>query len=137
MSQEVSEIKRIYHNYKDWEDYQLGMWRKESPENEKRLLDKAIDFTGNHEEYGYWMLQVIEKMPTACEHNLTNMSINRKAWIGHAACCLAFNCPEYITRQAWGMLTDYQREEANKKADYAIMKWEEKHNGSNNDCFMF
>ena len=117
-------MKRIYHPYTDWEDYKLGMWRKETTENEKVLLDKAIDFTGDHEEYGYWMLQVIEKMPKACEHNLTDFTQNRKAWIGHAACCLAHKIPEYITRDAWGYLNKKQQDDANKQAEKAILKWE-------------
>lgn len=130
-------MKRIYHPYWLWEDYKNGMWRKETKENENTLLYKAIDFTGNDIEYGDYMLKVLNEWPYVCEHNLSNISINRQAWIGHAACCLAINCPEYITRKAWGYLTEKQQYNANKKADYAIMIWEEKHFGDGNDCFLF
>jgi len=80
---------------------------------------------------------VVKEWPNACEQNLTNTNINRRAWVGHAACCLAFGCPEYITREAWGFLSDKQRDDANKQADYAIMIWEENYYGSKNECFMF
>lgn len=120
-------MKRIYHPYWDWEDYKAGMWRNISKEEETKYLSKAIEFTGNAELYGQWMLKVIELWPIACEHNLSATGINRQAWIGHSACCLAINCPEQVTRLAWHNLTQKQQDEANAKADYAIKLWEEKH----------
>jgi len=36
---------------------------------------------------------------------------------------LAIQCPEYIVRQAWGMLSQEQQEKANQKADQAISAW--------------
>ena len=74
--------------------------------------------------YGRYMLKVIEKWPISCENSLTNMDLNRKAWIGHAAVALAINCPESIVREAWGLLSNEQRLLANKKADDAIRAWE-------------
>ena len=98
------------------------MWKP--TKNRKLLLKRAIKFTRNHIEYGYWMKQVIKKWHYSCEHNLTDLSQNRRAWIGHAACALAFGCPEDIVREAWGYLTERQQELANKEADKAIEEWE-------------
>lgn len=117
-------MKRQYHPYTLWEDYKHGMWRVETKENEKIFLDKAIQFTGDHLEYGSYMMRVAKEWKIACEHNLSDLSQNRRAWIGHAACCMAIRCPEYITRLAWGCLTDKQRYLANKMADKAIEWWE-------------
>lgn len=100
------------------------MWRKVSTAEEARLLLVAIEFTGNAELYGSWMRKVIRQWPIACEHNLTDLGQNRKAWVGHAATQMAIACPEYITRSAWGRLTDTQRIEANRQADHAIRLWE-------------
>lgn len=117
-------MKQVYHNYYPWEDYIAGMWRR-IPESEgKKFLEEAIRFTGNAEEYGSWMMRVAMEWPIACEHNLTDTSQNRRAWIGHAACCMAIGCPEYITRSAWGYLTKKQQDEANAMADNAISWWE-------------
>jgi hypothetical protein len=118
-------VKQKYYSYDKWEDYVNGMWRKVPLSEESKYLDEAIRFTGNAEEYGSYMLLVAKEWPISCEHNLTDISQNRKAWIGHAACCLAIKCPEYITRQAWGYLTKQQQDEANNKADIAISWWEE------------
>jgi len=77
-------------------------------------------------------LLVIEQWPITCEHNLTDLNQNRKAWIGHAATCLAIGAPEDITRKAWHALNLEQQEAANLKAKEAIQLWEERHERKNN-----
>jgi hypothetical protein len=120
-------MKRIFHHYKKWEDYNAGMWKKIQGKKRDALLKKAIKFTGNADLYGEWMIKVIKQWPITCEHNLTDLSINRRAFIGHCAVCLAINCPEDITREAWHCLTDRQKIDANRKADLAIENWEKEH----------
>lgn len=88
-------------------------------------LEMAISFTGNDELYGEWMLHVVRDWKFSCEHNLSNRTQNRRAWIGHAACAYAFRCPEDIVRKAWSYLTEEQQTKANARADDAISKWEE------------
>ena len=116
-----------FYPYTEWEDYKAGMWRKETPEEEKKFLEKAIKFTGDAKLYGEWMMKVIEQWPITCEHNLSDKEHSGNAFVGHAACCLAFRCPEYITRQAWGFLSRKQQDEANAMADIAIKKWDDTH----------
>lgn len=113
----------MFYPYYQWEDFKFGMWRKCSSHEEREFLSKAISFTGNHIEYGMAMRRVIKEWPVACYQNLTDLNLNRRAFIGHAACCLEFGCPEYITRMAWAELTDTQRLLANKEADIAIQLW--------------
>lgn len=100
------------------------MWRKVPRHEEDNFMRAAVEFTGNAELYGQWMRRVVSEWPIACEHNLTDLSINRKAWVGHAATQMAINCPEYITRAAWGQLSEQQRIDANKQAQHAIDLWE-------------
>lgn len=100
------------------------MWG--SVKDRKSWLQKAIEFTGNPELYGSWMLQVADQWKYSCEHNLTKMDTNRKAWIGHAAVALAIQCPEDIVREAWGYLSQDQQDRANMKAQEAIEYWEGK-----------
>lgn len=98
------------------------MWGEVS--NRKTYLRRAVLFTGNHRLYGRYMIKVTQEWPNSCVNALTDYNLNRKAWIGHAACALALHCPEDITRQAWGMLTNEQRILANRQADRAIQSWE-------------
>lgn len=117
-------MKQIYHNYTKWEDYIHGMWRKETKEYENKYLQIAIEFTGNDKLYGDAMLEVIDAWKYTCEHNLSDKSINRKAFIGHCAVSYKLGIPEYITRMAWHHLTEEQQNKANKRAEYAIKQWE-------------
>ncbi len=116
-------IPRKHRRYEEWEEIRFNMWG--SVDNASEYLEKAIEFTGNHKLYGSYMNRVIKEWPVSCENALTDYSINRKAWIGHAAVALAIQCPEDIVRKAWGYLTDEQRLLANKEASRAIARWEE------------
>jgi len=107
------------------------MWSRIGGAERLVLLDKAVEFTGDAELYGSWMLKVIKAWPVSCEHNLTDYGMNRKAWTGHAACCLALSIPEDITRSAWGRLTQLQQDQANAKAGEAIHAWEQWYAGQN------
>ena len=93
-------------------------------EDVKSMLQKAIDFTGDHKMYGSYMQRVIREWPISCENALTDYNMNRKAWIGQAACALAIKCPEHITRRAWKELTNEQQYLANEEASRAIRAWE-------------
>ena len=101
------------------------MWINVSGEARKRLLQECIELTGRHRLYGSWMLRVVHEWPFSCAHNLSNVALNRKAWLGHAACAHAFDCPEDIVREAWRYLTESQQYEANHEAGVAINVWEE------------
>lgn len=117
-------IKRIWHRHEKWEEVDAGMWRQVTGKTRSFMLENAIDFTGDHELYGYFMVKVVELWKFSCEHSLSCLCMNRKAWIGHAACCLAIGVPEDITREAWKFLSNRQRKLANFKAEQAIALWE-------------
>lgn len=121
----MKQLIRVYHPYWLWEENNYNMWGY--VKDKKEFLAKAIEFTGDHEMYGIWMMKVVKKWKYSCEHNLSNITQNRKAWIGHAACALAFKCPENIVREAWGHLSDEQQELANNEASKAILFWEKKY----------
>lgn len=115
-------FNRIYHPFSEWEEIEHNMWGTVT--DKKRHLKWAIGFTGDYQKYGSFMRRVVSEWPVSCENALTDYSLNRKAWIGHAACALAFGCPEDIVRKAWSNLTDEQQLLANREADRAIQMWE-------------
>lgn len=124
-------IHKIWHPFNEWEEYQQGMWRSINSRHRKMLLQWAINFTGNHKLYGTWMRTVLIEWPISCEQNLSDLNQNRRAWLGHAAVQIAIDIPEDITREAWGHLSDRQRELADKEADATIKEWELKHERQN------
>ena len=116
------DLPRVWHPYYDWEEVAHNMW---GPVKDRRAyLEWAIEFTGDHERYGHYMRRVTEEWPISCENALTDSNLNRKAWLGHAACALAGQCPEDIVREAWGHLTHEQRTLANRQAARWIAEWE-------------
>lgn len=118
-------MKRVYFSYDQWEDYQFGMWRKIPFYLEDKFLEEAIKFTSDAVLYGRYMMRAINEWPNGCEHNLTCIGMNRQAYIGHSAVCIALTMPEYITRLAWHQLTEKQQDDANEQADIAIKTWED------------
>jgi hypothetical protein len=122
-------FKRVYKPYWGWEEIDHNMWGSVS--NRKAALKKAIAFTSDHKKYGRFMMRVVNEWEISCLNALTDYSINRKAWVGHAAVALALGIPEDITRLAWGKLTDEQRLLANKEAERAIQHWEYSYQKSN------
>ena len=116
-------MKQVYIPYWQWEDFINGMWRKLPKEQEPEMLQIAIEFTGDHISYGNAMKEVSTAWPQTMLNSLTNLNTNRRAFLGHCACQYKINCPEYITRQAWGKLTDLQRWLADDIAQKTINKW--------------
>ncbi len=120
-------MKQIYVPYWEWEDWKNGMWRKLPKSEEPAMLKTAIEFTGDWKRYGAAMSEVIVVWPRTMLNTLTNVSVNRRAFLGHCAAQYKINCPEYITRQAWGLLTEQQRREADAVAEKNIKQYERKH----------
>ena len=121
----MSKLIRVYIPYWEWEDYINGMWSKSK--NEEEQLKQAIEFTGNWQEYGKAMGEVIKLWPRTMLNTLTNSSVNRRAFLGHCAVCYKFGIPEYIVRMAWKELTEQQRIDADKIAEYHIKEYERTH----------
>lgn len=113
----------IWHPWWMLEEFKSAMWGDVS--RKSTWLRMAIEFTGDAELYGEWMVRVTEQWKYSCQHNLTKAG-DKRPWIGHAAVALAINCPEHIVRLAWGYLTTEQQEKANKKAEEAIELWRRK-----------
>lgn len=118
---------RVYKPYWLWEDWLNGMWIRQSKINEEVMLKKASSFTGDHVEYGKAMREVVKSWPNTMLNSLTNVSINRRAFLGHCAVSYKIQCPEYITRMAWKLLTDDQRKLADLEATKTILQWEREH----------
>ena len=116
-------LNEYWHPFWLWEEVKFNMWG--DVDNKSVWLNKAIDFTGNHQLYGYWMIKVANEWTYSCQHHLTKVATNKKAWIGHAAVAYAIQCPEDIVRAAWSHLTDEQQYLVNNEALKAIKHWED------------
>jgi len=118
-------MNREYHKYTEWEDFKNGMYDTDNG-NYNELLSDAILLLSDEKSFYETALKVIESWVVSTKENLTNINSNRRAWIGQASCCFAYGVPEIITRDAWALLTDVQRYNANKVADKIISIYENK-----------
>lgn len=121
-------IGRIYHPYYLWEDFKHGFYDNSSGEVKQKHIEKVLEMFNDKHLTTSYMNKVIDTWVYSCEHNLTNNSMNRIAYIGQAACCLYAQIPSTITMEAWSLLDDNIKEQANKIANEVLSKWEKKNN---------
>ena len=115
-------MERIFHHYNKWEDYHAGMYDESKDGRAERVI-KAAEILGTPATCRKAMEKVVSEWVKATEYNLSNAEINRKAWLGQAACCCWAGIHEDETREAWGLMTEAQRIEANAIAADIIKKW--------------
>lgn len=115
-------ITRIWHHFDLWEDYHHGMYDEDREGRQERVL-RAAEILGSPTLCEKSMRKVVAEWPRASEFNLSNAEINRRAWLGQAACSIYGGVHEDETREAWGLLTNEQRVRANKIATGIIKEW--------------
>jgi hypothetical protein len=114
-------MKQIYAPYTEWEDYKNGMYKTIKQSDE--VIKSGALLLSNEKEFYNTAIELIENWVISTSINLTNNGINKKAWIGQASCCYKYGLTEESTRLAWGLLTDEQKNKANKVADKIIKLW--------------
>jgi predicted phosphoadenosine phosphosulfate sulfurtransferase len=115
---------RVYYPYHQWEEYTEGMWRITVGPWRKMYRQNAERLMRDPQRFSDAMLLALDRWPISSEMNLSCTAMNRRAWIGHAACCIAAGAPEDATREAWWNLTDELRAAGDAAADRAIEYWE-------------
>jgi len=110
-------MKQYFTDYKNWEDWQNGMWKMPDKEQETELINDAIICLKNPESA---MQRVVNEWTESTRVNLTNNGQNKKSWLGQAACCIEYGTPEKLTRIAWGKLTKEEQKNANSIAKQII-----------------
>lgn len=120
-------MKRIYHPYWLWEDHKAGFYENCSGENKELLILKGIEMFNCEIKTTENMLRVINEWQYSCEHNLTNESLNKIAYIGQGACCLYSNIPNKVTMEIWNKLEKNVQDRSNKIANNILNIWKQKH----------
>lgn len=117
-------MDRIYHRYEKWECFKAGFFRNVSGEEKKELSKKVIELFENPEQTERFMKQVLKDWVNSCEHNLTNLSLNRIAWLGQSACCIYAKIPYSITMENWRFVQKESQEIACEIAEKLIKQYE-------------
>lgn len=116
-------MKTVYYRYELWEDYINGMFHTKNDGKEKERKNKAIKMFKNLDELYKNMTYVAQNWKHSAEMTFTNPSINYQAWLGQASNCYYTGCSNDETIEVWHLLTDEEREKANKIADKVYYEW--------------
>lgn len=116
-------MKRVYFHYNEMEEFHSVMWKSIPIEHRDAAIESAASLMRDPCAFELACMQAVAEWPNSAAANLTASSVNHKAWLGHAACCIACGSSEDLTRAAWNTLTESQQTLANDAADKAIAEW--------------
>lgn len=119
----TSDPNRVFHRHEDWECHAAGFYaptktgisREQGEEMYRVFLSDSVRFE-------HALGHVIEQWKHSCEHYLTNVAMNRVAWLGQAAMCFATGIPASY-RGGFSLLTEEEQEIANQLALTYLNKW--------------
>jgi len=120
---------RIYHTWEKWECYKSGFFETKPPnkmtdDEAKHCYKQLLSDISLFESV---LQKVITEWPNSCEHNLTNTSLNRIAWLGQASLAYHSQIPAHY-RTGYHLLTEQQKNDADNSALKYLNKWLENHN---------
>lgn len=117
-------LKRIFHTWDKWECYPAGFYDKRPKENLTGQQCEEIyrDLLRDIPLFESALARVIAEWRYSCEHYLTNESMNRIAWLGQAALCIAKGIPSCF-RGGFNLLTEDEQYAANQSALKYLNLW--------------
>jgi hypothetical protein len=114
---------RVFHTYENWECYKAGFYAPSKEGWTKQRCEKEYrDFLANTPLFSETLEKVITEWKHSCEHYLTNVAMNRIAWLGQAAACYALGIPNTF-RGGFYLLSEAEQKIANETALAALNKW--------------
>lgn len=117
-------MDRIYHKWDKWECYPAGFFDSKAPDGMKKDEAEEVyrSFLSNPNEFDIALCKVITEWKYSCEHNLSNESMNRIAWLGQACLAYKFGIPSCY-RGGYNLLSESQQIVADKRALKALNSW--------------
>lgn len=123
ITQNTSDANRIFHTFDEWEAVEAGFFAPGIKGRDKEECEMEYGvFLSDPKAFGDGIDLVFKEWPNSSEHNLTNSSMNRIAWIGQAAACAALGLPSSY-RAGFSKLTKDQQSAANNLALQYLNKW--------------
>ena len=86
-------MNQVWHPWTDWECYRAGMFDGEVSVDPGTARAMYANFLRDIPRFEAAMQRVLLEWPISCEHFLTNVSMNRIAWLGQAAMCMETGIP--------------------------------------------
>ncbi len=118
----TSDENRIFHTYDKWECHKAGFYSSSCELTREEALAEYPKLMRNKKAFTNALALVTSEWKHSCEHYLTNAAMNRIAWLGQAAVCITSGVPSEF-RGGFSLLTEAEREAADKVAHSALNKW--------------
>lgn len=117
-------MKRVYHTWDEWECYPAGFYNTKPPggmtaDEARQAYTMFLRDLGRFRE---GLEGVLRDWPNSCEHYLTNVNMNRLAWLGQAAMCHETGVPRAF-RTGFSYLTPEEQAAANALALEYLNRW--------------
>lgn len=123
-------MTRIFHPWDKWECYKYnffgGMLDYEKDDTLALYASLLKDLTQFEEA----LKTITSEWKYSCEHNLSNESMNRVAWLGQASCALIFNVPHNVCMGGYNLLSAEEQKAADGMAQKYLDKWLEEYERS-------
>ena len=114
---------RIFHTFDKWEAVEYDFFATNHKTWTKTQCEWTYKtFMVDLNEFEDVLLKVINEWPNSCEHNLTNKSLNRIAWLGQAAMAYKFKIPS-IYSSGFQLLSPEEQTNANFVAWNVLNIW--------------
>lgn len=118
----TSDPDRIFHTFDKWECHKAGMYAQNFEGKTAEECEQAYADFLSSSKFKDTLEKVITEWKHSCEHYLTNVSMNRIAWLGQASMCYATGIPmKYCA--GFNRLSVKEQDKANEVALVALNKW--------------
>jgi len=119
----TSDDSRVFHTHDKWECHKAGFYANTKDGMKKSEGEEAYrEFLSDIPRFQAALTSVITEWKHSCEHYLTNVSMNRIAWMGQAAMCYATGIPS-VFRSGFFLMTQDEQDAANDAALIALNEW--------------
>lgn len=123
ITQNTSDKDRVFHTFDKWEAVAAGFFLPGLKGRDKSDCEQEYGaFLADSLQFEVGIKKVFSDWPNSTEHNLTNSSMNRIAWIGQAAACAAKGLPSTF-RGGFSALPKETQDVANKLALKYLNLW--------------
>jgi hypothetical protein len=123
ITQNTGDANRIFHTYDKWEAVPAGFFAPGIKNRNKADCEAEYGaFLGDLTAFASGIEKVFKEWPNSCEHNLTNSSMNRIAWLGQSAACAARGLPSTF-RAGFAQLSKEDQDAANALAFKYLNIW--------------
>lgn len=112
-------IKPVWNNYREWEDYKNGMYQNG---NNKEIIKQCYEILTD-DNLKDNMRDTTKTYEISTKVNFTNKMFNPVSWLGQATCNLLIGATAQEVCSAWMSMTKEQQEKANNIAKEVIKEW--------------